>query len=205
MVKRIKNHLFQKFFVKIINVVNATWVVGKCNWCRFLHPGVNDTGNYNFLEVKDSSAKFSTAAAAGGSGDGGKEKAVNSSNNARPHNQQASNMVESAWERGLRFAKEMKEKALKRKQAEAKEFDDKKMNISLKDIEDEKENYERHVNIERKPRNDLEDDDLGIPENFDFNQLKRESQAYGGWAHRNSKNKNVRNLKFHSRKLKDNI
>ncbi len=42
----------------------------------------------------------------------------------------------------------MKEKALRRKQAE-KDFDDKKMNLSLKDLEDEKENDERHMNVER--------------------------------------------------------
>lgn len=55
---------------------------------------------------------------------------------------------ETAWERGLRIAKEMKEKALKRKQQE-KDFNEKKMNLSLKELEDEKENDERHMNIER--------------------------------------------------------
>ena len=42
----------------------------------------------------------------------------------------------------------MKEKAMLRKKAET-DFNDKKMNLSLKDLEDEKENDERHVNIER--------------------------------------------------------
>ena len=152
---------------------------------------MNDTGNYNFLEVKDPSSKFSTSA-------GGDDDSFAGTSNGRPHNQHppttpSSNPIETAWERGLRFAKEMKEKALKRKQAEAQDFDDKKMNLSLKDIEDEKENYERHVNIERKPRNDLEDDDLGLPENFDFNQLKRESQAYGGGQRSNNNNNNNNN------------
>lgn len=33
---------------------------GKCSWgrgCKFLHPGVNDTGNYSFLEFQDPNAK----------------------------------------------------------------------------------------------------------------------------------------------------
>lgn len=42
----------------------------------------------------------------------------------------------------------MKEKALQRKQAE-KDFQEKKMNLSLKDIEDEKENDEQHIYVER--------------------------------------------------------
>ena len=57
--------------------------------------------------------------------------------------------TETAWERGLRHAKEMKEKALKRKQMEKDQFDDKKMNLSLKEFENEKENDERYINAEK--------------------------------------------------------
>lgn len=57
--------------------------------------------------------------------------------------------TESAWERGLRQAKEMKEKALRRKQMEKEQFEEKKMNLSLKEFENEKENDERYVNVER--------------------------------------------------------
>ena len=71
----------------------------------------------------------------------------------------APNTTETAWERGLRIAKEMKEKALRRKQIE-KDFEEKKMNLSLKELEDEKENDERHLNVERAPRNDFEDDEM---------------------------------------------
>ena len=70
---------------------------------------------------------------------------------------------------------------MKRKQLEA-DFNEKKMNLSLKELEDEKENDERHMNVERfafefrslficllnrvrtfcltfrAPRNDFEDD-----------------------------------------------
>jgi len=42
----------------------------------------------------------------------------------------------------------MKEKALRRKQTEGDQFADKKMNLSLKEFENEKENDERYVNVE---------------------------------------------------------
>ena len=45
--------------------------------------------------------------------------------------------------------KEMKEKAMRRKQMDKDQFDEKKMNLSLKEFEDEKENDERYMNIER--------------------------------------------------------
>lgn len=57
--------------------------------------------------------------------------------------------AETAWERGLRHAKEMKERAMRRKQLEKDQFDDKKMNLSLKDFENEKENDERYINADR--------------------------------------------------------
>lgn len=57
--------------------------------------------------------------------------------------------TETAWERGLRHAKEMKERAMRRKQMEKDQFADKKMNLSLKDFENEKENDERYFNAER--------------------------------------------------------
>lgn len=47
---------------------------------------------------------------------------------------------ESAWERGLRTAKEMMRKASKRKEQDI-DFEDKKMNLSLSQEELEKDNY----------------------------------------------------------------
>lgn len=47
---------------------------------------------------------------------------------------------ESAWERGLRTAKEMMRKANKRKEQDI-DFEDKKMNLSLTQEELEKDNY----------------------------------------------------------------
>lgn len=57
--------------------------------------------------------------------------------------------TETAWERGLRHAKEMKEKALRRKQMEKDQFEDKKMNLSLKEFETEDDNDERYMNVEK--------------------------------------------------------
>lgn len=47
---------------------------------------------------------------------------------------------ESAWERGLRTAKEMMRRANKRKEQDV-DFDEKKMNLSLSQDEIEKDNY----------------------------------------------------------------
>ena len=124
---------------------------GKCTWgrgCKFLHPGVNDTGNYSFLEFQDPNAKvyqqqqLTVSATA----------SISAAASERPTGTVSKNdaaETESAWERGLRHAKEMKEKALRRKQTEGEQFADKKMNLSLKEFENEKENDERYVNVER--------------------------------------------------------
>ncbi len=115
---------------------------GKCTWgrtCKFLHPGVNDTGSYTFLEYQDPAASLN-------------QQKTGENIETDPSKQQIPGtevpQTESAWERGLRIAREMKEKALKRKQMEKDQFDDKKMNLSLKEFENEKENDERYVNVE---------------------------------------------------------
>lgn len=48
-------------------------------------------------------------------------------------------LVESAWERGLRTAKEMLRKSVKRKEQDI-DFEEKKMNLSLAQEEFDKEN-----------------------------------------------------------------
>lgn len=144
---------------------------GKCTWgrgCKFLHPGVNDTGNYNFLEFQDPNAAVFQQAA--------KNLAEASEASSRPAAPAAEmTPTESAWERGLRHAKEMKEKALRRKQNEGEQFADKKMNLSLKEFETEKENDERYVNVERMATADddeLEDEDLSRFKSWRLNQEK---------------------------------
>lgn len=56
-------------------------------------------------------------------------------NNARPDPPP----IESAWERGLRTAKEMLRKSIKRKEQDI-DFEEKKMNLSLTQEELDKEN-----------------------------------------------------------------
>lgn len=68
----------------------------------------------------------------GGGGGGGPPP------HARPPIQEPA--AESAWERGLRTAKEMMRKANKRKEQDM-DFEDKKMNLSLSQEELEKDNY----------------------------------------------------------------
>lgn len=130
---------------------------GKCTWgrtCKFLHPGVNDTGNYSFLEFQDPNAKVyqqKIEAEASVKQESVKEAAAEAV------------VTESAWERGLRHAREMKEKAKQRKLAEKDQFDDKKMNLSLKEFELEKENDERYFNVVKVPDADEdEDEDLHL-------------------------------------------
>jgi hypothetical protein len=66
---------------------------------------------------------------------------------SKSHNDNETN--ESAWERGLRHAKEMRDKAKQRKLTDKEDFLDKKMNLSLKEFEIERENDERYINIEK--------------------------------------------------------
>lgn len=132
---------------------------GKCTWgrtCKFLHPGVNDTGNYSFLEFQDPNAKVYQPTLPNQEE---KEKLENDLKNSHVEPVQ----TESAWERGLRHAREMKEKAKARKLAEKDQFADKKMNLSLKEFENEKENDERYFNVEKAPNvDDEEDEDLHL-------------------------------------------
>ena len=121
---------------------------GKCSWgktCKFLHPGVNDTGNYSFLEFQDPNAKVFQQQQ--------QQQQHAPSSDAEPSGSRGDPneplQTESAWERGLRHAKEMREKAQRRKQMEKDQFDEKKMNLSLKDLENEKENDERYINVEK--------------------------------------------------------
>lgn len=117
---------------------------GKCTWgrtCKFLHPGVNDTGNYSFLEFQDPNAKVYEQAAA--------VPSDLDSANAKEAEFVEPEQTETAWERGLRHAREMKEKAKARKLLEKETFEDKKMNLSLKEFENEKENDERYFNVEK--------------------------------------------------------
>lgn len=134
---------------------------GQCTWgmsCRFLHPGVTDKGNYTMFDM----IRPVPVSHTGPFGPGGAAPAYHDYRSDRPpiHHQMHPSfgnsnvgagpphqrppigepLVESAWERGLRTAKEMMRKANKRKEQDM-DFEDKKMNLSASQDELEKDNY----------------------------------------------------------------
>lgn len=128
---------------------------GQCTWgmsCRFLHPGVTDKGNYTMFDMIRPVPVNAHAPPYGPGGvvssyhhhDFRAERPMhpmhggNAPPQARPPI--AEPVIESAWERGLRTAKEMMRKANKRKEQDM-DFEDKKMNLSASQDELEKDNY----------------------------------------------------------------
>ncbi|PSN47359.1 hypothetical protein C0J52_06565 [Blattella germanica] len=110
---------------------------GQCTWgssCRFVHPGVTDKGNYTMFDmvrplVPVNGPPIYPAVDYRASYD----KPV-----PGPRKEDAP-VFESAWERGLRQAKEMMRKSTKRKETDM-DFEEKKMNLSLGQEELDKEN-----------------------------------------------------------------
>lgn len=104
---------------------------GQCTWgtnCRFLHPGVSDKGNYNmFAPSKPQAAN-----------DKEEESERGRTREVRRFVPEPS-PFESAWERGLRYAKEMMKRANKRKETDA-DFEEKRFNLSLGQAELDREN-----------------------------------------------------------------
>jgi nuclear protein NHN1 len=134
---------------------------GQCTWgvsCRFLHPGVTDKGNYNMFDsmvrpVPMPQQQLPMPPF------GGPAHFQDYRNDRPPihhlppphhgppfHGPPGAARPppggdnESAWERGLRHAKEMMRKANKRKEQDM-DFEDKKMNLSATQEELEKDNY----------------------------------------------------------------
>lgn len=125
---------------------------GQCTWgmsCRFLHPGVTDTGNYSMFDmVRPVPIPHSGPYPPTGFHDYRNDRPP-LHHALPPHHPGfgapsrppvAENASESAWERGLRTAKEMMRKAIKRKEQDM-DFEDKKMNLSAAQDELEKDNY----------------------------------------------------------------
>jgi len=104
---------------------------GQCTWgssCRFLHPGVLDKGNYSMFAAP-------RPILPGESGEDAevvrKEEAVMVPPPVAEH--------ESAWERGMRQAKEMRRRSSKRREMDV-EYEEKKTSQSLTQVELDKEN-----------------------------------------------------------------
>ncbi|XP_061628776.1 zinc finger CCCH domain-containing protein 18 isoform X1 [Phyllopteryx taeniolatus] len=115
------------------------FIKGNCTWgmnCRFIHPGVNDKGNYSLITKPD---LFSP----NGAQPGGPLPLIPNNSWAAPAVEElppppppVEPPVESAWERGLRHAKEMLKKATIRKEQEP-DFEEKRFNVTIG--EDERE------------------------------------------------------------------
>lgn len=112
---------------------------GQCTWgmsCRFLHPGTTDKGNYTMFDmVRPMPTPQPAPPMMMPSYDYRTERPP--LHHLPPHAHPASfgrpilppAESESAWERGLRTAKEMMRKASRRKEQDM-DFDEKKMNLS---------------------------------------------------------------------------
>lgn len=132
---------------------------GQCTWgmsCRFLHPGVTDKGNYTMFDM----VRPVAVPHQGGYNPPAQFPEFRNErerppiiHHVPPHHipqppyvapipaaRAPEPTAESAWERGLRTAKEMMRKANKRKEQDM-DFEDKKMNLSLSQDELEKDNY----------------------------------------------------------------
>ncbi|XP_046659250.1 LOW QUALITY PROTEIN: zinc finger CCCH domain-containing protein 18-like [Homalodisca vitripennis] len=123
---------------------------GQCTWgasCRFVHPGVTDKGNYTMFEmVRPLVPVNGPPPMYGPPMDPYRPierpmmgPPVYQQQPPVPRKEEAPPLVESAWERGLRQAKEMLRKSSKRKETEV-DFEEKKMNLSLGQDELDKEN-----------------------------------------------------------------
>jgi len=108
---------------------------GHCTWgtsCRFLHPGVLDKGNYNMFATPRSIIPGQPEAEEIPEVE---EEKIEEPILMRP----PPPAYETAWERGLRQAKEMRRRSHKRREMDV-EYEEKKSNLSLTQIELDKEN-----------------------------------------------------------------
>jgi nuclear protein NHN1 len=121
---------------------------GQCTWgmsCRFLHPGTTDKGNYTMFDmVRPIPVPQAAPIIPPAAYDYRNERPP--IHHMPPHAAYGHPRIppvaesESAWERGLRTAKEMMRKANKRKEQDI-DFDEKKMNLSGPPDEIEKDPY----------------------------------------------------------------
>ncbi|KAK6632577.1 hypothetical protein RUM43_013345 [Polyplax serrata] len=121
-----------------------------CTWginCRFLHPGVTDKGNYTMFDVgrpmvapPNGPALYpSERPAYGHPVMLPPARVISGPYGPMAVRREEPALVESAWERGLRQAKEMMRKSTKRKETDM-DFEEKKMNLSMGQDEIDKEN-----------------------------------------------------------------
>ncbi|GFN91351.1 Zinc finger ccch domain-containing protein 18-like [Plakobranchus ocellatus] len=120
---------------------------GNCTWginCRFLHPGVNDKGNYQMIEIPGFQPT-GVHARLGGPGPWAEPQPPVEQIEIPPPPLPDTPPPETAWERGLRIAKEQRKKATERKEKEP-DFEEKRLNLSVD------EERELNKENERVPR-----------------------------------------------------
>ena len=110
---------------------------GQCTWgssCRFVHPGVLDKGNYNMFAPPRPILPAEQEPI---------EKVIEEEKLKSPEAAEApvpvSRRPETAWERGLRQAREMKKLSQQRKETDI-EYDEKRTNLTLTQAELDREN-----------------------------------------------------------------
>uniref|UniRef100_T1J519 C3H1-type domain-containing protein n=1 Tax=Strigamia maritima TaxID=126957 RepID=T1J519_STRMM len=123
-VRKVPNKPICRFFNK-----------GQCTWgsaCRFIHPGVNDRGNYNMFSSSKPLVPSNNLGIGGGMMPGPPGRGHSGWRDVMipPIPADDAPPVESAWERGLRHAKEILKKANRRKEMEP-DFEEKRLNLSL--------------------------------------------------------------------------
>lgn len=115
---------------------------GQCTWgasCRFLHPGVADKGNYSMFEMVRPIPPPGGLPFYPPDPYRTHERPLIPGVPIPPIKKEDVPPVESAWERGLRQAKEILKKSNKKKETDI-DFEEKKMNLTSNQEEVEKEN-----------------------------------------------------------------
>ncbi|XP_050544752.1 zinc finger CCCH domain-containing protein 18 [Daktulosphaira vitifoliae] len=115
---------------------------GQCTWgasCRFLHPGVTDKGNYSMFEMVRPIPPPGGLPFFPPDPYRPHERPLIPGIPLVPVKKEDVPPVESAWERGLRQAKEILKKSNKKKETDI-DFEEKKMNLTSNQEEVEKEN-----------------------------------------------------------------
>merc|ERR1711988_464355 len=135
---------------------------GQCTWgasCRFVHPGVLDKGNYNMfapprpiLPTDQEPIEKAIEAA---------EETLKSPEIEKTPPTPARRRPETAWERGLRQAKEMKRLSQQRKETDI-EYEEKRTTMSLTQAELDREN-----DYYTRPASPLHDNDDDFMDDFD--------------------------------------
>ncbi|KAL3858662.1 hypothetical protein ACJMK2_008924 [Sinanodonta woodiana] len=164
----------------LVKPICRFYLRGHCTWginCRFIHPGVNDKGNYQLIERPG----FNNIHGIGPRGPYGPDGPwPDSPEEIEPPPPVPQPKAETAWERGLRQAKEVMKKATQRKEHEPN-FEEKKFNLSLEeDREQNKENKKEPIRS-KEYNYERESDDEYYDKTPIRQMQKRQQQVEPAW------------------------